>query len=111
MYNLFPTELKNDNNITTSQRLIPTSVKDTTKKIKINNLLSRNDLTKKIITESWTRQQLSENYLDFMIKEKLDYANIDKIVEHYSSKIDEYKKKYDENIDIIKKKKRRTKKY
>ena len=109
MYNLFPTELKNDNNITTSQRLIPTSVKDTTKKIKINNLLSRNDLTKKIITESWTRQQLSENYLDFMIKEKLDYANIDKIVEHYSSKIDEYKKKYDENIDIIKKKKEELK--
>ena len=105
MYNLYKTELPNFKSVPNSRSSFPKSTKNKTKKIKINNLLSRNDLTKKIITESWTRQQLSENYLDFMIKEKLDYANIDKIVEHYSSKIDEYKKKYDKNIDIIKKKK------
>ena len=110
MNNLFPTEVKNDNNnISLSQIIISTSNKNIPEKIKINNLISRNDLTKKIITESQTRKKLSENYLDFMIKEKLNYVNVDKIIEHYDSKIEVYKKKYDENINIIKKKKEELK--
>ena len=110
MNNLFPTEVKNDNNnISLSQIIISTSNKNIPEKIKINNLISRNDLTKKIITESQTRKKLSENYLDFMIKEKLNYVNVDKIIEHYDSKIEVYKKKYDENNNIIKKKKEELK--
>ena len=107
--NLFPTEVKNVNNISTSQKIIPNINKNSTEKIKINNLISRNDLTKKIITESWNKKQLSENYLDFMIKERINYVNIDNIIEHYDSKIDEYKKRYDDNINIIKKKKEELK--
>ena len=112
MNNLFPTEVKNDNdnnNISLSQIIISTSNKNIPEKIKINNLISRNDLTKKIITESQNRKKLSENYLDFMIKEKLNYVNVDKIIEHYDSKIEVYKKKYDENINIIKQKKEELK--
>ena len=93
MNNLFPTEVKNDNNnISLSQIIISTLNKNSDEKIKINNLISRNDLTKKIITESQNRKKLSENYLDFMIKEKLNYVNVDKIIEHYDSKIEVYKK-------------------
>ena len=110
MNNLFPTEVKNDNNnISLSQIIISTLNKNIPEKIKINNLISRNDLTKKIITESQNRKKLSENYLDFMIKEKLNYVNVDKIIEHYDSKIEVYKKKYDENINIIKQKKEELK--
>ena len=110
MNNLFPTEVKNDNNnISLSQIIISTLNKNSDEKIKINNLISRNDLTKKIITESQNRKKLSENYLDFMIKEKLNYVNVDKIIEHYDSKIEVYKKKYDENINIIKQKKEELK--
>ena len=110
MNNLFPTEVKNDNNnISLSQIIISTSNKNIPEKIKINNLISRNDLTKKIITESQSRKKLSENYLDFIIKEKLNYVNVDKIIEHYDSKIEVYKKKYDDNINIIKQKKEELK--
>jgi len=105
MYNLYKTELKNYNFTSSYKNKSPKSTKIKPKKIKINNLLSRNDLNKKIINESKNRKILSENYLDFMIKEKLNYASVDKIISHYSNKIDEYKKKFDENQNIIKKKK------
>ena len=109
MYNLYKTELKNYNFTSSYKNKSPKSTKVKPKKIKINNLLSRNDLNKKIINESKNRKILSENYLDFMIKEKLNYASVDKIISHYSNKIDEYKKKYDENQNIIKKKKEELK--
>ena len=109
MYNLYKTELKNYNFTSSYKNKSPKSTKVKPKKIKINNLLSRNDLNKKIINESKNRKILSENYLDFMIKEKLNYASVDKIISHYSNKIDEYKKKFDENQDIIKKKKEELK--
>ena len=109
MYNLYKTELKNYNFTSSYKNKSPKSTKIKPKKIKINNLLSRNDLNKKIINESKNRKILSENYLDFMIKEKLNYASVDKIISHYSNKIDEYKKKFDENQNIIKKKKEELK--
>ena len=109
MYNLYKTELKNYNFTSSYKNKSPKSTKVKPKKIKINNLLSRNDLNKKIINESKNRKILSENYLDFMIKEKLNYASVDKIISHYSNKIDEYKKKFDENQNIIKKKKEELK--
>ena len=109
MYNLYKTELKNYNFTSSYKNKSPKSTKVKPKKIKINNLLSRNDLNKKIINESKNRKILSENYLDFMVKEKLNYASVDKIISHYSNKIDEYKKKFDENQNIIKKKKEELK--
>ena len=109
MYNLYKTELKNYNFTSSYKNKSPKSTKVKPKKIKINNLLSRNDLNKKIINESKNRKILSEHYLDFMIKEKLNYASVDKIISHYSNKIDEYKKKFDENQNIIKKKKEELK--
>ena len=105
MYNLYKTELPNFKSVPNSRSSFPKSTKNKTKKIKINNLLSRNDLNKKIKNISLNRKLLSENYLDFMIQEKLNYADVEKIINHYSKKIDEYTQRYDENKNLINKKK------
>ena len=105
MYGLYKTELKNLNSSRASKSKISDATKIRIKKFQINNLLSRNDLNKKIINNSLNRKLLSENYLDFMIQEKLTYADVEKIIEHYSKKIDDYKKKHDENKNLILKKK------
>ena len=109
MYNLYKTELPNFISSPSSKKNIPNSTRKKIKKIKINNLLSRSDLNKKIIEQSVNRKLLSENYLDFMIQEKLIYADVDKITNHYSKKIDEYKQKFDENQNLIIKKKEELK--
>ena len=105
MYNLYKTELPNFKSVPNTKRSSPESIKKRTKKIKINNLLSRNDLNKKIKNLSLNRKLLSEKYLDFMIQEKLNYADVEKIINHYSKKIDEYIQRYDENKNLINKKK------
>ena len=105
MYGLYKTELKNLNSSRASKSKISDATKIRIKKFQINNLLSRNDLNKKIINNSLNRKLLSENYLDFMIQEKLTYADVEKIIEHYSKKIDDYKKKHEENKNLILKKK------
>ena len=109
MFNLYKTELPNFISSPSSKKNIPNSTRKKIKKIKINNLLSRSDLNKKIIEQSVNRKLLSENYLDFMIQEKLIYADVDKITNHYSKKIDEYKQKFDENQNLIIKKKEELK--
>ena len=109
MYNLYKTELPNFKSVPNSRSSFPKSTKNKTKKIKINNLLSRNDLNKKIKNISLSRKLLSENYLDFMIQEKLNYADVEKIINHYSKKIDEYTQRYDENKNLINKKKKELK--
>ena len=109
MFNLYKTELPNFISSPSSKKNIPNSTRNKIKKIKINNLLSRSDLNKKIIEQSVNRKLLSENYLDFMIQEKLIYADVDKITNHYSKKIDEYKQKFDENQNLIIKKKEELK--
>ena len=106
MFNLYKTELPYSNSSPKSKNKFPKSTKNKNKKIQINNLLSRKDLNKKIINSSLNRKLLSENYLDFLIKEKLIYADIDKIAAHYSKKIDEYKQRYDENQNIINQKRK-----
>ena len=105
MYNLYKTELPNFKSVPNTKRSSLESTKKRTKKIKINNLLSRNDLNKKIKNLSLNRKLLSEKYLDFMIQEKLNYADVEKIINHYSKKIDDYLQKYDENKNLINKKK------
>ena len=105
MYNLYKTELPNFKSVPNTKRSSLESTKKRTKKIKINNLLSRNDLNKKIKNLSLNRKLLSEKYLDFMIQEKLNYADVEKIINHYSKKIDEYIQRYDENKNLINKKK------
>ena len=79
MYNLYKTELPNFKSVPNTKRSSLESTKKRTKKIKINNLLSRNDLNKKIKNLSLNRKLLSEKYLDFMIQEKLNYADVEKI--------------------------------
>ena len=105
MHNIFKTELRNCASNPNFKNKLPLTTKNRNKKIIINNLLSRKDLNKKILNNSLNKKLLSGSYLNFMIQEKLAYADVDKIIDHYSKKIDEYKKKYDENQNIILKKK------
>ena len=57
------------------------------KKIYFNKTLSRNDINKKIIERSINKEILNDNYLEFIIHEKIKYADVDKIIEYYSEKI------------------------
>ena len=86
MYNLYKTELPNFSPSSKSKNSLPKSTNTRNRKLKINKLLSRKDLNEKIQNISLNRQLLSEKYLDFIIKEKLNYANVDKITNYYSKK-------------------------
>ena len=105
MHSLYQTELKTINSTQRIKRFFPNSTTNKKTKIQLNNLLSRNDLNKKIKERSLVRTLLSDDYLKYIIKEKLNYADIDKITEHYSKKIFVYQKRYDENKILINKKK------
>ena len=109
MYNLYKTELPNFSPSSKSKNSLPKSTNTRNRKLKINKLLSRKDLNEKIQNISLNRQLLSEKYLDFIIKEKLNYADVDKITNYYSKKIEQYKQKYDENQNLIIKKKEELK--
>ena len=111
MYNLYKTELPKSNYIPNLKSTIPQTTRSKSKKIDLNTLLSRNDLNIKIKNTSVNRKLLNENYLDFMIQEKLNYADVEKIINHYSKKIDEHKQKYDANKNLLKKKKGRIKQF
>ena len=74
-------------------------------KIVFNKLLSRNDINKKIIERSINREALNDNYLEFIIHEKIKYADVDKIIEYYSGKINSKLKKYNDNEALISQKK------
>ena len=105
MHSLYQTELKTINSTQRIKKLFPNSTTNKKTKTQLNNLLSRNDLNKKIKERSLVRTLLSDDYLKYIIKEKLNYADIDKITEHYSKKIFVYQKRYDENKILINKKK------
>ena len=109
MHNIYKTELPNFLSFSKSKNSLPKTTRNRNKKIKINNLLSRKDLNKKIQNISLNRQLLNEKYLDFIINEKLNYADVDKITNYYSKKIDENKQKFDENQNLINKKKNELK--
>ena len=109
MHNIYKTELPNFLSFSKSKKSLPKTTRNRNKKIKINNLLSRKDLNKKIQNISLNRQLLNEKYLDFIINEKLNYADVDKITNYYSKKIDEQKQKFDENQNLINTKKKELK--
>ena len=74
-------------------------------KIHFNETLSRKDINKKLIERNLNRELLNDNYLEFIINEKIKYADVDKIIEYYSSKINSKIKRYNDNECLIKKKK------
>ncbi len=79
------------------------------KKIYFNKTLSRNDINKKIIERSINKEILNDNYLEFIIHEKIKYADVDKIIEYYSEKINTKLKIYNTNEILIEKKKKELK--
>ena len=80
------------------------------KKIIFNKILSRNDINKKIIERSINKEILNDNYLEFIIHEKIKYADVDKIIEYYSEKMNAKIKKYNDNETLISKKKKELQK-
>ena len=81
MHNIFKTELRNCASNPNFKNKLPLTTKNRNKKIIINNLLSRKDLNKKILNNSLNKKLLSGSYLNFMIQEKLAYADVDKIID------------------------------
>ena len=75
----------------------------------LNKTLSRNDINKNLIEKSLNRELLNDNYLEFIIHEKIKYADVDKIIEYYSERINYKLKKYNQNEILIKKKKQELK--
>ena len=74
-----------------------------------NKTLSRNDINKNLIEKSLNRELLNDNYLEFIIHEKIKYADVDKIIEYYSERINYKLKKYNQNEILIRKKKQELK--
>ena len=99
------TELEKEYEISKSEKNSPSN---TNKKNKIffNKTLSRNDINKKIIERSLNREILNDNYLEFIIHEKIKYADVDKIIEYYSEKLNSKIKKYNNNKILIENKKK-----
>ena len=80
------------------------------KKIIFNKILSRNDINKKIIERSINKEILNDNFIKFIIHEKIKYADVDKIIEYYSEKMNAKIKKYNDNETLISKKKKELQK-
>ena len=78
-------------------------------KIHFNKTLSRSDINKQISERNLNRELLYDNYLEFIINEKIKYADVDKIIDYYSEKIHTKLKKYNDNEIMIKKKKEELK--
>ena len=79
------------------------------KKIYFNKTLSRSDINKKIIERSINKEILNDNYLEFIIHEKIKYADIDKIIDYYSEKMNAKLKIFNTNEILIEKKKQELK--
>ena len=79
------------------------------KKIYFNKTLSRSDINKKIIERSINKEILNDNYLEFIIHEKIKYADVDKIIEYYSEKMNSKLKIFNTNEILIEKKKQELK--
>ena len=69
----------------------------------LNKTLSRNDINKNLIEKSLNRELLNDNYLEFIRHEKIKYADVDKIIEYYSERINYKLKKYNQNEILIRK--------
>ena len=76
------------------------------KNIYFNKTLSRKDINQKISEKNINKELLNDNYLEFIIHEKIKYADMDKITEYYSQKIKSKLKMYNDNEILIEKKKK-----
>ena len=77
--------------------------------ISFNRTLSRKDINQKIIKKNINKELLNDNYLEFIIHEKIKYADVDKICDYYSEKINSKIKIYNDNEILIKSKKKELK--
>ena len=62
-----------------------------------------------MIEKNINRELLSENYLEYIINERIKYADVDKIIDYYSEKIHSKLKRYNDNEILIKSKKNELK--
>ena len=100
----------NDNSdINNNKNLFITKVnyleKENKKVNKDIKILDRNNLLKKYKLKKKEDKEIKENFLDFILNENSNYADIDKIIEHYKNIELKKKNEYSNNLLIIKKKK------
>ena len=105
-------EKKSDNDnsdINNNKNLFITKVnyleKENKKVNKDIKILDRNNLLKKYKLKKKEDKEIKENFLDFILNENSNYADIDKIIEHYKNIELKKKNEYSNNLLIIKKKK------
>ena len=102
------TELQEDFEKIKTEKNSPNNISKK-KKIIFNSTLSRKELNQKIKERNINRELLNDNYLEFIIHEKIKYADVDKIIDYYSEKIHTKLKEYNDNEILIKKKKEELK--
>ena len=102
------TELQEDYEKIKTEKNSPSNLSKK-KKIIFNSTLSRKELNQKIKERNANRELLNDNYLEFIIHEKIKYADVDKIIDYYSDKIHTKLKEYNDNEILIKKKKEELK--
>lgn len=102
------TELQEDYEKIKTEKNSPSNISQK-KKIIFYSTLSRKELNQKIKERNANRELLNDNYLEFLIHEKIKYADIDKIIDYYSEKIHTKLKEYNDNEILIKKKKEELK--
>ena len=100
----------NDNSdINNNKNLFITKVnyleKENKKVNKDIKILDRNNLLKKYKLKKKEDKEIKENFLDFILNENSNYADIDKIIKHYKNIELKKKNEYSNNLLIIKKKK------
>ena len=97
------TDINNNKNLfITKVNYLEKENKKVNKDIKI---LDRNNLLKKYKLKKKEDKEIKENFLDFILNENSNYADIDKIIEHYKNIELKKKNEYSNNLLIIKKKK------
>ena len=80
------------------------------KKKFLDKTLSRRDISKKIIEIKNNKQSLNDEYLEYIINEKMKYADIDKIFEYYNERLNSRVKIFNDNLCLIQQKKEYLKK-
>ena len=100
----------NDNSdINNNKNLFITKVnyleKENKKVNKDIKILDRNNLLKKYKLKKKEDKEIKENFLNFILNENSNYADIDKIIEHYKNIELKNKNEYSNDLLIIKKKK------
>ena len=66
--------------------------------------------SKSFISKNEVKEKLSENFFDYLINKKSNYANFEKVYYYYEDKIRKKERTYNSNLEIIKQKKEDIKK-